>query len=98
MFVDKLVRNILDVLLDGDLVYSHLEMVKYLSGDSDLESIEIKAWANTIIVEVPKYDKGEYLTLNYKLNDTDHTIKLKTGKNILVDREKCISIILHKLL
>ena len=98
MFVDKLVRDILDVLLSDVVTYNHTKMIKFLSGDCDFESLTVQNNINTIVVEVPKYGYDGYFTFNYKLNGCDNSVKLKGGKNIMVDREKCISIILHRLL
>ena len=70
--------------------------VKFLSGDTDLNGVELKHDCSTIFVEIPVYNDG-YFTVNYTHNGFKHTMKLKSGRNILVDREKIISILLHKL-
>ena len=98
MFLDKLVRDVLDVLLGDAVKYNHLHMVKYLSGDTDFEGVRIKMHNNYIFAKIPVYDNVTgYLTVSYTHNDSNCVFTLKNSKNEMIDREKIISILLYNL-
>ena len=89
MFVDKLVRDILDVLLVGSVKYDNFNMVKFLSGDTDFNGVELKHDCNSISIEIPVYNDG-YFDVNYTHNGFKHTMKLKSGRNILLIEKRLL--------